>query len=172
MKIQSLSIDMIHEDILNNFNRYQKTTKGLVMKGTKLIEKDLNFIDEWDGNNKLVVIEAMRKAVVDSGFVLGAFDEKKLIGFIVIEGKNYGVYRELSYIHVSNEHRGKGIGSKLFKESIEHARQRGIKKYYIAAHPSIESQRFYRGLGCDLANYIIQEIFDKEPLDIQLECEI
>lgn len=48
----------------------------------------------------------------------------------------------------------------------------GAKKLYIAAHPAEETQKFYKSVGCLPAIEVNREIYDKEPLDIQLEFEL
>ncbi|MCJ7687913.1 MAG: GNAT family N-acetyltransferase, partial [Clostridiaceae bacterium] len=79
-------------------------------------------------------------------------------------------YLEMPFIHVSSRHRGKGIGEKIFRVMLNTAKKRGAHKIYIASHPSIESQGFYKKLGCELTKEINDEIYNCEPLDIQLEC--
>ena len=78
-------------------------------------------------------------------------------------------YVELPYIHVSRELRGSGIGKRLFEICCKEAKLLGAKKLYIAAHPSVETQRFYKHRGCTLASEINTVIFNKEPLDLQME---
>lgn len=65
--------------------------------------------------------------------------------------------------------RGIGIGKKLFALCCQEAKRLGGNKLYIAAHPSIESQSFYRAVGCSPAEEVNERIFKREPLDIQLE---
>jgi len=66
--------------------------------------------------------------------------------------------------------RGKGIGKTLFQLSKEWAKEHGAKKLYIAAHPAIESQAFYKAMGCVEALEYSPTHVEKEPLDCQLEC--
>ena len=65
--------------------------------------------------------------------------------------------------------RGRGIGKKLFEVCCEKAKLLGAEKLYIAAHPSVETQRLYKHMGCTLASEINAQILNKEPLDLQME---
>ena len=59
-----------------------------------------------------------------------------------------GRYLELSSLHVSQELRGQGVGKKLLHAAVQWARGQGAKRLYISAHPAVESQAFYRAMGC------------------------
>ncbi len=132
----------------------------------------MNFIDEWNDEKKTLVIQSMQNCISCRGIVIGAFEGSDLIGFACVEGEFFGTnkeYLELSYIHVSNKYRNCGIGKKIFDLCREKAKKKDAKKLYIGAHPSVESQSFYKAMGCTLAKEINKKIFDREPNDIQLE---
>ena len=172
IEFRELLYNELHEGLLLTFERFQETHTVLVQSGHELTEKKDHFIDQWDLSKKRLVVLDLRNCVEAGGFVIGAFNQNCLIGFANVESKKLGSaqqYRELSYIHVSRESRGLGIGKKLFKYCAEAARRQGAEKLYIAAHPSLETQLFYQHLGCIPAEEIIREIFEKEPLDLQME---
>ncbi|WP_010172616.1 GNAT family N-acetyltransferase [Bacillus coahuilensis] len=79
-------------------------------------------------------------------------------------------YCELSYFHVTKLSRGKGVGRELFSAVKKVAKGMERDKLYIGAHPSVETISFYKSMGCTLAEEMNQEIYLREPLDIQLEC--
>ena len=68
--------------------------------------------------------------------------------------------------------RGKGIGKILFHEAGRWAKEHGAEKLYISAHSAVESQAFYRSLGCVEAQVYSQEAVEKEPYDCQLEYNL
>ncbi|KQO14698.1 GNAT family N-acetyltransferase [Paenibacillus sp. Leaf72] len=72
-------------------------------------------------------------------------------------------------IHVSYEHRSKGIGKKLFERCADKARAMGARKLYISAHSSEESQLFYTNVGCIDAVEIDKKLAEYEPYDRQME---
>lgn len=66
--------------------------------------------------------------------------------------------------------RRKGIGKTLFLLAKEWAKQKGSKKLYIYAHSAVESQAFYKSMGCVEAEVYNQKHVKDEPYDCQLEC--
>lgn len=167
-----LDLEDLNSRFLSEFNRHQVTEQVWFQDQDEYKLKLDHFIDEWDDDKKAIVIEDLRRCVSQGGKVIGAYEKDGLAGFANIEGLLFGSkkdYVELPYIHVSYERRGSGIGKKLFIECCKEAKKLGAKKLYIAAHPSVESQAFYKAMGCKSAVEINQHIFEKEPLDLQLE---
>ncbi len=76
---------------------------------------------------------------------------------------------EMSFMHISKEYRHKGLGQKLFNFACKSALALGATKLYIGSHPAYETQLFYNKMGCVDAIEINQEIYNREPLDRQLE---
>lgn len=68
--------------------------------------------------------------------------------------------------------RNRGIGSKLFMIAKGWALAHGAKKLYISAHSAVETQAFYRRMGCVEAAFYNKTHVDAEPYDCQLECLI
>ncbi|ANX14315.1 hypothetical protein ABE41_020055 [Fictibacillus arsenicus] len=167
-----LSLNDLHDTFLSEFNRYQVTNQVLYMENHQYKLKYDHFIDDWDDNKKAQVIHDLRICIDQGGRAIGAFDVSGLAGFANIDGCLFGTkteYAELPYIHISSERRGCGIGKILFEKCCEEAKKLGARKLYIAAHPSVESQGFYKAMGCDGAVEINEKILSREPLDIQLE---
>ncbi|WP_419877459.1 GNAT family N-acetyltransferase [Brevibacillus centrosporus] len=172
IRYRELSPAELDASLLRSFNRYQETNRVWYIEGGEWKQKDDHFVDHWDDDKKQLVLQDLQRCVREGGVVVGAFATDTLVGFANIEGELFGSqgeYVELPYIHVSNEQRGKRIGGTLFALCCEKAKTLGAKKLYIAAHPSIETQHFYRSAGCVLAAEINQRIYQREPLDIQLE---
>lgn len=102
----------------------------------------------------------------------GAFLDGRLVGFGSLESAFFGSnnqYLEMTFMHVSREMRGSGIGKQLFALCTRDAKSRGVKKLHISGHPSLEAQAFYESLGCVPASEINEEVYAREPLDTQLE---
>lgn len=169
---KKLTIEEIRDNFLSTFNRYQETHQVLVKYQDELIVKKDSFVDDWNHEKKASVIHSLRYCLQAGGVVIGVYREHELIAFANVENVIFGTdsdYVELPYIHVSKELRGSGIGKRLFEICCEEAKLLGAKKLYIAAHPSVETQHFYKRMGCTLASEINLAIFNKEPLDLQLE---
>lgn len=103
------------------------------------------------------IIQSLSNCIKKGGNVIGVFYNNILIGFAAIENEFFGdnkEYIELSYIHISNEYRNKGIGKKLFELCCIKAKEMNAKILYIGTNPSIETQKFYKSVGCIFAKYI------------------
>ena len=101
--------------------------------------------------------------------------EGGLKGFISVEPALFGgeqQYLDLSSLHVSEDMRRTGIGRSLFSTAKTWAKKQGARKLYISAHSAVESQAFYKAMGCIEAKVYHQGHVEAEPCDCQLECEI
>jgi len=170
-----LSLRELDVQFLKTFKRYQVTNKVWYKDGQQYNIKEDYFVEEWTDDKKIQVIQSLQNCIKLGGSVISADYQGQVVGFASIENQFFGSnsqYLELPYIHVSNECRQSGIGKKLFYLCCEKAKQMGAKKLYIASHPSIESQHFYQSVGCTYAVEVNQKIYEKEPLDIQLEITL
>lgn len=133
------------------------------------------FIDDWSREEYAFLVECLKNTLATGGTVYGAFLDGRLKGFASLEAKplgSRGQYVDLSSIHVSQECRGQGMGRKLFSMAKAWARSRGGEKLYISAHSSVESQAFYKAMGCVEAEEYDPEHTAAEPCDCQLECSL
>lgn len=162
-------------ELFQNFIRHQVVTKCLRREHDKWVIKDDPFIDDWTSRDYQVLISCLKSTVLSGGLVYAAFYEKKLKGFVSVESELFGgeqSYLDLSSIHVSEDLRGNGIGATLFLYAKSWAREHGGKKLYISAHSAVESQAFYKKMGCVEACVYHQKHVEAEPYDCQLECPL
>ena len=172
VEIRALSPEDIPGTLLENFIRFQETDRVWAVSNGELIEKEDHFIDDWDQQRLARESQYLRDCAARGGIVVGAFQDDTCIGFTSIQPDRFGSrmqYAEMTMCHVTRLLRGQGIGKKLFNFSCEVAKSRGIENLYLSTHPSIESQGFYRSVGCVLAQEINPEILAREPLDIHME---
>jgi predicted N-acetyltransferase YhbS len=109
------------------------------------------------------------------GWFHGAFDEKALIGAVVLENRFIGRHKDqlqLKFLHVSCSYRNRGLGAKLFELAKATASERGATRLYISATPSENTVNFYSRLGCSVATELDPELLELEHEDIHLELEI
>ncbi|NSW53726.1 MAG: GNAT family N-acetyltransferase [Anaerolineae bacterium] len=173
--IRLLKREELHSDLLARFDRYQETVRAWIPGDSSAALKDTFFVDAWDDAKKRQVVAYLQECLSQGGLVAAVFAENVLKGFSCVEGKAFGSngqYRELTYLHISRELRGHGLGRRLFGLTCSAARAIGAEKLYMGAHPSQESQAFYRAMGCIPAKEINPEILAREPLDIQLEFDL
>lgn len=173
MEYLELQSEMINRELFAHFRRHQLVSKCWRKVGDEWCIKDVVFTDDWDEGNYCKLIACLRNTVTEGGVVFGAFIDGLLKGFSSVEPALFGKskeYLDLSSIHVSEDARSKGIGKELFRLSKEWAKGHGARKLYISAHSSVESQAFYRTMGCVEALEYDQSHVKEEPYDCQLEC--
>lgn len=130
------------------------------------------FVDEWSEEDYRFLVECLRATVDKGGLVYGAWEDGALKGFCSVEPEPFGSrkqYLDLSCIHVSEEMRGQGVGSRLFSVACEWAKNHGAEKLCISAHSAVETQSFYRWHGCVEAEEYHPEHTEREPFDCQIE---
>lgn len=170
-----LSEDEIDVHLFENFHRKQVVTDCWRKENGEWLIKSAPFIDDWGTDEYAELIRCLRNTVKTGGLVYGAFVEGELKGFVSVEGALIGSrfqYMDLSSIHVSKDMRGQGIGRELFAAAKHFAREKGAGKLYISAHSAVETQAFYKAMGCVEAKEYITEHVEKEPFDCQLECKV
>lgn len=172
LSLRSLSPDDISNDFLLDFDRTQEVTDCWRKRNGKWVVEAAPFTDDWSVAEKVSIAAAMQRALVQDGIVYGAFVGEALIGFAAVDMQPFG--REKQYVwlfelHTSTAFRDLGIGKKLFAAICDAAKQRGANKLYISAHSAVETQAFYKSLGCVDAMEINHKLAEKEPFDRQLE---
>lgn len=175
IQYRNLSLDEICTELFDGFIRRQKVTKCWRKEYGEWKIKDDPFIDDWSESDYQILVDCLRNTIVTGGFVYAAFYNGTLKGFTSVESVLFGgeqKYMELSSIHVSEDMRNKGIGAELFLAAKAWAKEKGAKKLYISAHSAVESQAFYKKMGCVEAEVYNQKHVDKEPYDCQLECKL
>lgn len=133
------------------------------------------FIDDWTVEDYEKLTVCLRNTAATGGFVCGAFSGNALKGFTSVEAAFFGGenrYLDLSSIHVSEDMRGKGIGRRLFAAAREWAQKKGAGKLYISAHSAVETQAFYKAMGCAEAEEYDPGHVEAEPYDCQLEYRL
>ena len=143
-----------------------------VRDGSLVLEKVYWEVPDWSLEEKRKRLTELQD-VFDKGAILfGAFDDTDLVGMSVLDPNFVATGNErlnLEGLWVSNKYRGKGIGRTLFQLVEQAALERGAKALYVSATPSENTVRFYRRLGCKLAEPVDRYLFEIEPEDIHLE---
>lgn len=175
MQYRSLQEHEINRELFRDFIRRQVVTKCWRRENGEWVIKDAPFIDDWTEKDYEALIECLKYTVASGGLVYGAFCEYRLKGFTAVLPEIFGgenKYIDLAAIHVSQDMRGTGIGTVLFKEAKRWAKEKGAEKLYISAHSAVESQAFYKRMGCVEAKWYKKEHVEEEPLDCQLEVKL
>lgn len=172
---RELTAEEITPELFAHFNRRQVVNQcWRKEKGEWVIRED-PFIDDWSKEDYGFLVTCLKNTVTTGGLVCGAFCDDCLKGFVSVESELFGGehrYLDLTSIHVSADMRGTGIGRELFLAAKQWAREKGANKLYISAHSAVESQAFYRSMGCMEAALYNRKHTEAEPYDCQLECRV
>lgn len=172
---RSFLAEEIDRELFRSFRRYQVVTDCLRKVNGTWIACPAPFIDDWTEKDYAFLIQCLRRTVLTGGLVCGGFMEGKLKGFVSVEPGLFGCkgeYLDLSSLHVSVDCRRQGVGQALFTRAANWAREKGARKLYISAHSAVESQAFYRAMGCVDAMEINEAHVQQEPYDRQMEFNL
>lgn len=175
VQYRNLSAQELSPTLFSGFIRRQVVTQCRRRENGAWVLKDAPFIDDWSDEDYRFLVTCLRGTIGKGGLVYAAFLDGVLKGFASVEAEPFGPEREyfdLTSIHVSEDVRGRGIGTELFRAAKRWALAHGGKKLYISAHSAVETQAFYRAMGCVDAQFIHQGHAGAEPFDCQLECEL
>lgn len=175
VQYRELYADEIDRELFQNFIRHQKVTDCWRKEDGEWVVQSAPFIDDWSEADYQTLIACLKNTVLTGGFVYAAFCGSTLKGFLSVESALFGgeqKYLDLTSIHVSEDMRGQGIGKSLFTAAMNWAKEHGAEKLYISAHSAVESQAFYRAMGCVEAQVYSQNHVEAEPYDCQLECKL
>ncbi len=181
LSFRVLQAEEICRELFRDFVRHQNVEKCLRKENGAWAAKDAPFIDDWSEDDYAFLVKCLKNTIRTGGLVCAAFYAQPhagkvchmLKGFVSVESTLFGGaqgYLDLSSIHVSEDMRGKGIGKTLFHTAKDWARKKGAKKLYISSHSAIETQAFYKAMGCVDAQEYNRSHVEQEPYDRQLEC--
>ena len=172
MRIRKIKLSELDRSLFSDFRRRQAVTDCYRREGGQLVIRSAPFIDDWSEEDYQELIQSLKETIRSGGFAYAAFCDNQLKGFVSVESKLSGKekqYLDLTNIYVSEELRNRGIGRVLFNEAKTWAKARSAEKLYISAHSAVESQAFYKSMGCVDAKEYNQAHVDKEPYDCQME---
>lgn len=175
IQYRNIPYEEINRELFGQFIRRQVVGKCVRRENGIAVIKSDPFIDDWSEDDYKILIRCLKNTLKTGGFVYGAFINGALKGFVSVESELFGGdnrYLDLSSIHISEDMRRKGIGKTLFTAAKEWAREKGAKKLYISAHSAVETQAFYKSMGCTEAAEYNQKHTEAEPYDCQLECTV
>lgn len=170
-----LKMEEINRELFGAFVRRQVVVDCWRQEEGKWVIKPDPFVDDWGEVEYQELVCCLKNTLATDGMVQGAFVNGELKGFVSVEGTPIGSrkqYMDLSSIHVSQDMRRSGIGKELFSLAKQFAKERNAEKLYISSHSAVESQAFYRSMGCVEAEEYNQEHVEREPYDCQLECMV
>ena len=170
---RKLKPEEITQGLFAQFHRRQVVTDCLRRENGAWVVRSDPFVDDWSAEDYAFLVKCLQNTLSGGGVVYGAFRDGALKGFVSVEGTplgSQGQYRDLTSLHVSEELRGQRVGRVLFGLAKDFAHSQRAEALYISAHSAVESQAFYRAMGCVDAREVITAHVEAEPFDRQLEC--
>lgn len=173
--IRDIRTEELCLELFADFHRHQQVTKCWRKRDGGWMLVDNPFVEEWSREQYAFLVQCLKDTLASGGAVYGAFENGALKGFAAVLPEFFGSrgqYLELASLHVSEECRGRGLGRALMNAAMAWARAQGAEKLYISAHSAMESQAFYRAMGCREAEEYNQSRVEQEPFDCQLEAAL
>lgn len=139
-----------------------------------LIPHDFD-VPGWRPDNVRTMTPLLYECHDRGGKLFAAFEGDQIVGIAVLDtvwrGERHDLL-QLEMLHVGRDHRGNGLGTRLFEQARTAARRCGAVGLYISATPSENTVHFYQRRGALLLRTPDVELFAKEPDDIHLECPV
>ncbi|PKF33756.1 GNAT family N-acetyltransferase [Acinetobacter proteolyticus] len=169
--LQYAEIDLIWQQI----SRRELITQNYVKQSLQL-EDCFYDVQQWDDDHLHDDPPKLKQLYQQKAEFIGAFDSKeKLLGISVVSSQiiqDYPDAKLLHYFYVDADHQGLGIGTKLMQAAKISASRLGAKSLYISATPSKRTVDFYLKHGAQLLDHPDQQLWQLEPEDIHLLCEL
>lgn len=132
-------------------------------------------VSGWEPGKPARMTPVLEAAFDAGAWCCGAFQAERLVGAAVLESAFFGPdgqTLQLSFLHVSAETRGTGVGKTLFERARAEAKVRGATRMYVSATQTERTVRFYLARGCEVLAEPDPRLFELEPEDIHLSCEV
>ncbi len=177
MFIQYRQLDQDQVRFIKRIDRGEVVEKVYYMRDGELVleTEHQEISNDWWIREEVVKVLRPRveKIAEEGGYVLGAFDERRMVGICALDHHFLNKKRlNVDILFVTRKYRGKGIGTRLMEMLIEEAKIREAKHLYVSATPSENTVNFYMGLKFKVAKKPEPELFEKEPEDIHLELKL
>ncbi len=176
---QSITYRQLTYDELVKYEQLDRTEHvdhiHYVREGKLVLEAKRWDFPDWSPEEKQRRIRGFQSLWAEGATFFGAFDGETLIGISILDHTPVatGIDRlNLDGLWVSHGYRARGIGKRLFSLAAQEARARGARSMYVSATPSKNTIRFYRAMGCQMADPVDPELFEHEPEDIHLELSL
>lgn len=157
----------------------QLDTHYRVVDGQLIASPDDFFVPPWDpdgdGEYSVAAMVNFARPIVQRGAaLLGAYRGDELLGLVIVEGEYQSDKAWLALLYVTRSARRSGAASTLWAAAEEVAREADAKTLYVSSAPTGSAVGFYFSRGCRLAakDEIIPELFELEPEDIHLVCDL
>jgi GNAT superfamily N-acetyltransferase len=143
--------------------------------GRLVLEEEHWHLTDWPPGHKEQLIEENQALLTRGGSAWGAFVGDRMVGIASLDSKFIGKDMDMlnmALLHVNHGHRGRGIGTRLMSLTVERAHELGARRIYVSGMPTKRAISFYMNRGCQLADEVDPELFEREPEDIHMTLEL
>ncbi len=176
MQYRYLSEHELTPALFAEFHRRQEVNQVWRKENDQWVIRSVpRLIEDWGEKQHDFICWCLKETLAAGGMVTGAFQGGMLKGIIAVDAKPLGSrnqYLEIPFLQVSQEVRGRGIGRQLFSLAKDFAREKGAEKLYISSQSAVESQAFYKAMGCMEAEEYSAVHAERNPFDCQIECNL
>lgn len=171
--LQHSEIDLIWQQI----SRRELITQMYIQNQQQLDLVDCFFdVQYWDSYHLENDPPKLKQLFAQGSIFVGAFDaHEKLVGVSVVSNQviaDYPHAKLLHYFYVDADQQGQGIGAKLMQAAKTSVKQLGANQLYISATPSRRTVDFYMKHGAQPLSAPDQQLWQLEPEDIHLLCNV
>jgi len=160
---RAMAVDDLHTHMMDDYDEYQEITHEVrrrkLWRGyrAKKLRKPKTRRTSDGGKNTVrlyfIPLVHLRQYHPGEPLVFAAFRGGQVKAFAVWDlyiGREKG-YAVLLRLFVSRDCRRMGLGRQLFNLCAEAARAEGAQTLFISTNPAVETQEFYKSMGCTTA---------------------
>ena len=180
--VRAMIVEDLHVHMMDGFDRHQEITH-IIRKNGRVKKLRKPRVEDWaDEFRKGFIRDFIYHVYIQQYFggqptVFAAFRGGQVVGFakwrVVKDLKlKYGKeknYTILDNLFISRDCRRMGLGRQLFELCAEAAKAEGTRVMYISTNPSVETQAFYRSVGCAKTKTDLGPVMRASKHDIPLE---
>jgi GNAT superfamily N-acetyltransferase len=173
----SIAIRLMQPNELNRLgeiDRTERIERIYIQRGATLAESAQPFdVPPWSptGTHAHSVPDQIgfcQWHVSRGALIFGAFDGRRLVGIALVTPHIRPGIAQLSFLHVSDGYRGRGVGRRLVAELERVAREVGDTQMVVSATPTVRTVHFYMACGYVPMAEPLPELFEEEPEDVHL----
>lgn len=142
-----------------------------VVDGRLRLRRQFYDTRAWPDGEPKIYTPILLDCFDHGGIFLGAFAGEKLVAASVVDTRPVGDYpnlRQLAFLHVSHDWRGKRLASRLYHLCKERVLHSGAEGFYISSTPTRRTVEFYLHQGAKLVERPDTKLIAIEPEDIHL----
>lgn len=161
-------------ELISTISRKEDIAYSYSIKGGALSKfRDYQVVQGWDAAELCQIIQRSIVLLDEGGVVFGYFVNNVIKGVAslsphFLDDPEDHLLMDIMYVDTGS--RGLGIGTKLFELILKEATLRGAVGIYISATPTLATVDFYLSQSSALVAQPNVILFNKEPLDIHLQC--